>query len=153
MWRPEFGGIVSMRLASAAACAAISFILWFGFVSQAGAEIVVRIDKSDQRMAVMVDGAQQYSWAVSTGRGGGPKSGTYRPQRLERKWFSQKYGLSPMPYAIFFHEGYAIHGTIYVSQLGQPASHGCVRLHPENAAVLYSLVQREGMTATRIEIH
>ena len=72
---------------------------------------------------------------------------------MEKKWFSHReYGMSPMPSAIFFHEGYAIHGTIYVAQLGQRASHGCVRLHPDNAAKLFDLVRGEGMGATSIVI-
>ena len=118
----------------------------------AGAEIIIAIDKSIQRMAVVVDGREQHVWKVSTGTGGGPKSGTYRPQRLEKSWFSRKYGMSPMPHAIFFDEGYAIHGTVYVSRLGNRASHGCVRLHPANAATLFGLVRARGMTSTTIVV-
>lgn len=58
--------------------------------------------------------------------------------------YSRKYHNSPMPYSIFFRGGYAIHGTGAVSQLGRPASHGCIRLAPANAATLYSLVQQQG---------
>jgi hypothetical protein len=123
-----------------------------GNTAQAGAEIVIAIDKSKQRMTVLVDGVEQHVWRVSTGLGGGPPSGTYRPERLERKWFSHKYGMSPMPHSIFFHEGYAIHGTIYVSRLGNKASHGCVRLHPTNAATLFDLVRSQGMNATTIVV-
>ena len=54
------------------------------FAGAAQAEIVVRIDKSAQRMSVSVDGVPKYSFAVSTGTAGGPPSGTFRPQRLER---------------------------------------------------------------------
>ena len=57
-----------------------------------------------------------------------------------------------MPHAIFFHRGYAIHGTMYVSRLGRPASHGCVRLHPSHAAMLFALVRSEGMGRTRIVV-
>ncbi len=136
-----------------AAPAALLLLFGIAFAPLAArADIEVRIDKASQRMAVMVDGSQAHSWAVSTGLGGGPRSGSYRPQRLERKWFSRKYGMSPMPHAIFFHEGYAIHGTIYVSRLGQRASHGCVRLHPDNAATLFGLVQKHGPGNTRIVI-
>jgi hypothetical protein len=118
----------------------------------ASAEIVIAIDKSIQRMNVVVDGKEQYLWKVSTGTLGGPRSGTYRPQRLEKSWFSRKYGMSPMPHAIFFDEGYAIHGTIYVKRLGNRASHGCVRLHPSNAATLFSLVRSRGMASTTIVV-
>jgi len=57
-----------------------------------------------------------------------------------------------MPHSIFFHKGYAIHGTNYISRLGGPASHGCVRLHPANAATLFHLVRRFGMGNTAIVI-
>ncbi|MBX9844981.1 MAG: L,D-transpeptidase [Xanthobacteraceae bacterium] len=118
----------------------------------ARAGIVIAIDKSIQRMTVVVDGKEQYLWKVSTGTLGGPRSGTYRPQRLEKSWFSRKYGMSPMPHSIFFDEGYAIHGTVYVSRLGNRASHGCVRLHPSNAATLFSLVRSRGMGGTTIVV-
>ncbi|MCX7900356.1 MAG: L,D-transpeptidase, partial [Methylocystis sp.] len=48
------------------------------------------------------------------------------------------------PYSIFFRGGYAIHGTYATAQLGTPASHGCVRLSPAHAKMLYEMVQREG---------
>ena len=101
-------------------------------------------------MAVIVDGMNSYSWPVSTGMGGGPRSGTYAPQRMERKWNSRKYNWAPMPYSMFFDERYAIHGTIHVKNLGRRASKGCVRLHPDNAATLFNLVQKRGMKNTRI---
>ena len=119
---------------------------------RAVAEVVITIDKSTQLMSVAVSGFNLYTWAVSTGLGGGPPSGSYTPLRLERYWYSRKYGRSPMPHAIFFHKGYAMHGTNYVSRLGRRASHGCVRLHPANAAQLFALVRSEGVGNTRIVI-
>ena len=108
----------------------------------AHAAVVVTVDKSAQQLSVVVDGAQRYQWPVSTARWGyNTPNGSYRPQRLERKWFSRKYDWSPMPYSIFFNEGYAIHGSYEISRLGRPASHGCIRLHPENAALLFALVK------------
>jgi lipoprotein-anchoring transpeptidase ErfK/SrfK len=101
-------------------------------------------------MSVVVDGTTRHTWLISTGLEGGPPSGAYQPYRLERKWYSRKYHWSPMPHSIFFHEGYAIHGTTYVSRLGKQASHGCVRLHPENAASLFALVREHGRDSTRI---
>src|SRR5262249_23332335 len=34
--------------------------------------------------------------------------------------------------------------------IGAPASHGCVRLEPQNAAKLYALVQQEGVLKTTV---
>jgi lipoprotein-anchoring transpeptidase ErfK/SrfK len=121
--------------------------------SAASASVLVQINKSSQRMTVSVDGRPLYSWAVSTGRRGfGTPSGVFRPQMLARRWYSRKYYNSPMPYSIFYHKGYAIHGTMYLSRLGGPASHGCIRLHPANAATLFGIVQRYGTGSTRIVI-
>ncbi len=120
----------------------------------ARADVVVQIDKSVQRMAVRVDGAARHNWPVSTGRTGyGTPSGVFNPQSMHRRYFSRKYYNSPMPNAIFFYYGFAIHGTNDIARLGGPASHGCVRLHPSHAAALYGLVQRNGAASTRIEIN
>ena len=135
------------------AAAAGGLLLAAIFCTGAAADVVVSIDKSDQRMTVSVDGKVQYVWPISTGRRGfGTPNGRFRPQWLARKYFSRKYYNSPMPHSIFFHEGFAIHGTEYISRLGGPASHGCVRLHPKNAATLYALVQEHGKANTRIVV-
>jgi lipoprotein-anchoring transpeptidase ErfK/SrfK len=121
--------------------------------STASANVLISVDKSTQQMTVYVDGAPRYQFAVSTGRAGyGTPGGTYRPQRLERTWFSKEYYNSPMPYSIFFHRGYAIHGSYEISRLGGPASHGCIRLHPHNAAALFALVKQQGADATTIVV-
>jgi lipoprotein-anchoring transpeptidase ErfK/SrfK len=116
------------------------------------AEVVITVDKATQRMTVMVDGSERYTWAVSTGLAVGPPNGTFRPERLEANWHSHLFGMAPMPHSIFFRGPYAIHGTTAVSRLGQRASHGCVRLHPDNAATLFALVQQQGPANTRVVI-
>src|SRR5215203_394247 len=113
--------------------------------TEASASVTVQISNSAQRMRVYVDGGLTYAWPVSTARRGyRTPPGSYRVQRMERMWYSRKYHMSPMPYSLFFRGGYAIHGTNSIRQLGRPASHGCVRLHPGNAAALYRLVQSRG---------
>jgi lipoprotein-anchoring transpeptidase ErfK/SrfK len=137
------------------ALARAAFAALFLVIAQypAAANLVVHVDKSSQTMSVSVDGHTRYHWAVSTGRHGfGTPSGTFRPKHMARHWYSSRYYNSPMPYSIFFHKGYAIHGTFYLRQLGGPASHGCIRLHPAHAAVLFGLVRREGMGHTRIVV-
>lgn len=123
------------------------------FPTLANAAVTVRVDMTSQTMTVDATTGESYAWKISTGRVGyRTPNGTYRPQRLERFWRSRTYGMAPMPHSIFFHGGYAIHGTDEVRRLGRPASHGCIRLSPGNAAALFGLVQRHSMTATRIVI-
>jgi lipoprotein-anchoring transpeptidase ErfK/SrfK len=119
----------------------------------AQAQIIAKVNLSSQRMQVYVDGAQRFTWPVSTARAGyRTPTGTFRPIALVRYHRSTIYSGSPMPYSIFFLRGYAIHGSYETKYLGRPASHGCIRLHPSNAAALYSLVQRHGAGNTLIEI-
>jgi lipoprotein-anchoring transpeptidase ErfK/SrfK len=131
----------------------LAALLFAAVSTGANAAIVVQIDRAAQRMAVIVDGAPRYNWRVSTARRGYiTPPGTYHPEMLARRWFSRKYYNSPMPHSIFFYGGFAIHGSYEISHLGRPASHGCVRLDPSNAAILFGLVQREGTDATTIVI-
>ena len=120
---------------------------------KADASVYVRVSKGSQQMQVYVNGSLRHVWSVSTARGRYyTPVGTFRPQRLERHWYSRKYNNAPMPYSIFFHKGYAIHGTNETKWLGRPASRGCVRLAPGNAAALFALVRQYGYAKTRIMI-
>jgi hypothetical protein len=128
-------------------------LVWLIGLQSAEAKLDILVDKATQRMLVIQDGYIRYMWPVSTGRDSmATPNGSYAPQRLERNWFSREYYDSPMPFSIFFHGGYAIHGSYAIDRLGGPASHGCVRLHPHHAAILFDLVQQEGPSSTSIEI-
>jgi lipoprotein-anchoring transpeptidase ErfK/SrfK len=115
------------------------------------ASLVARVDVANQTMTVSKYGKIIHVWKVSTARKGyiTPR-GTWRPTRIHRMWYSRKYDNSPMPYSVFYHGGYAIHGTNAVRRLGRPASHGCVRLDTSNAKHFYSLVREFGPGNTRI---
>src|SRR5262245_27459157 len=142
------------RITSTLICFTAVASVLAGSASPVFAKAVISIDKSAQQMSVLVDGVARYHFAVSTGRAGySTPNGSYRPQWLARSWFSKKYYNSPMPHSIFFHGGYAIHGSYEISRLGGPASHGCIRLHPRDATALYALVQRQGLGATTIVVH
>jgi hypothetical protein len=131
------------------AAAAIVFLL----PGSARAELVVSVSKSQQQAAVVVDGEEFYRWPVSTGtRGHETPVGSFRPTRLERHWYSRQYSLTTMPWAMFFHRGYAMHGTMEAYNLGHPASHGCVRLRPDKAAILYSLMRHQGLANTKVVV-
>ena len=129
------------------------FVALLSGPTHARSSLVARIDLSQQRLNLYVNGAHRHSWAVSTARRGyRTPTGSFRPQRLHRRWYSTIYRGSPMPYSVFFHRGYAIHGTNETRHLGRPASHGCIRLHPRNAAVLFGLIRKHGRGNTRIVI-
>ena len=126
---------------------AASLLACAAFYSPADARVVVRISKSRQMMYVYVDGYLEHAWPVSTARGGySTPSGVYSPTGFDPYHRSSTYHNSPMPYSIFFHGGYAIHGSYDIHHLGSPASHGCIRLHPENASELYGIVRSSGGT-------
>jgi lipoprotein-anchoring transpeptidase ErfK/SrfK len=114
--------------------------------------VLVYIDKSNQQMTVSLDNVETYRWPVSTGRAGySTPSGTYTATSMNEVWYSKEYDNAPMPHAIFFmKDGHAIHGTFEVKSLGKPASHGCVRISPQNAAILYGLVQENGLENTKV---
>ena len=46
-----------------------------------------------------------------------------------------------MDHSLFFFRGYALHATTMIRQLGRPASHGCIRLHPRDAETLFDHVK------------
>ena len=117
------------------------------------AKLEARIDVSSQTMTVKKYGRVIHRWKVSTARRGyvTPR-GSWRPTRLHKMWYSRKYDMSPMPYSVFYHRGYAIHGSYETRSLGRPASHGCVRLHPADAQKLFDLVVTVGPENTAITV-
>lgn len=128
-------------------------ILCISNVMAFSATLEIGIDLSSQKMRVIQYGKLSYNWPVSTARRGyKTPTGTFKPIRLERMWYSRKYDYSPMPHSIFFYGGYAIHGTTELKSLGRPASHGCIRLHPDHAKILFNLVRRHGYSASKIRI-
>ena len=116
------------------------------------ATILINIDKTKQQMTVFLDGVESYNWPVSTGKAGySTPSGTFTATSMNEIWYSKEWDNAPMPHAIFFmKDGHAIHGSYEVKNLGKPASHGCVRISPENAATLYALVEKTGLNNTQV---
>jgi L,D-transpeptidase catalytic domain len=128
---------------------------WVLFPGTAHAgSVLVNIDKTNQQMTVSLDGVETYEWPVSTGRAGySTPSGTFTATSMNKIWYSKQWDNAPMPHAIFFiKDGHAIHGSFDLKNLGRPASHGCVRISPKNAATLYALVKENGLENTRVVV-
>jgi hypothetical protein len=113
----------------------------------ADALVRIDIDLSRQRMHVESGSGESYDWPISSGRAGHlTPRGSFRPIALYTMVHSLKYDNAPMPHSIFFLPNYAIHGTNAVGSLGRPASHGCIRLAPGEASLLFDMVRAEGAT-------
>jgi hypothetical protein len=100
-----------------------------------GAEVIISINKTTQRMSVSVVGEERYSWPVSTGMAGyATPAGSFTPSRLKKEHYSKEWDSAPMPHSIFFTDaGHAIHESQAIGRLGTLASHGCIRLAPTKA--------------------
>jgi lipoprotein-anchoring transpeptidase ErfK/SrfK len=116
--------------------------------------VVARVSISTQTMKVYHEGRHLFSWTVSTAKPGKiTPTGVYvGAEALSKHHRSRLYNNAPMPFAIFYDGHYAIHGTDQIGRLGAPASNGCVRLHPDNAAILFQMVKAEGKDNLRVEI-
>lgn len=125
----------------------MSAAIVFGLSTPALAQFDVVISKRHQSMSVYENGELLDVWHVSTARRGYyTPTGTFHPYSYQPMHYSKKFDNAPMPHSIFFNGGYAIHATPHVGNLGRPASHGCVRLSPGNAATLYNMTKGERTT-------
>ncbi|MEK1933417.1 MAG: L,D-transpeptidase [Pararhizobium sp.] len=117
------------------------------------ANLIANVSLSSQTMTVSQNGIVRHRWKVSTARKGYvTPQGSWSAKWLSRNHRSRKYDDAPMPYAVFFNGGYAVHATFDLKRLGRPASHGCIRLHPENAAEFFSLASQYGLKNTKIVV-
>lgn len=125
--------------------------------------LYAEIDKSKQLLYLYILGELEDSFKVSTGKGKKyetPAMSLHPRGPLLIKYTSRKFpggnymGLGNMPYAVFVKGGYAIHGTTpgNFAKLGSKASHGCIRLHPDNAKVFHALVKTVGLEQTWVTI-
>ena len=108
------------------------------------AKVGIRVDLGRQRITIVKNDEPPIVWKISNGRPGYETPiGRFIMQRMDADHLSDEYDQAPMPYAIFFSRGLAIHGTTQPG-LGRPASHGCVRLSVDHARDLYEWVEQYG---------
>lgn len=117
--------------------------------------VYAHVVKAEQKLYLYLNGRLEYTWFVSSGGVGHttPDFDKHPDGRIYDRYTSTKFpggnynGLGNMPYAVFIKDGFAIHGTTQgnFSRLGTPASHGCVRVHPENGKIFNRLVRQFGV--------
>lgn len=125
-------------------------------------KVWAHIQKEKQQLYLYVDGSLVDSFKVSTGdtKHETPKLDLRPSGPMFKKYTSKKYpggnyqGLGNMPYVVFLKGGFAIHGTTTgnITKLGKKASHGCVRLHPDNGKLFFELVKQVGIENTWVTI-
>lgn len=134
---------------------------WSNCVRQS-CNVWIQVVKSTQSAYLFVNGSLINSFKVSTGvpGRGTPNFDKHPNGRVYDTYSSSKFpggdykGLGNMPYAVFIEGGFALHGTPAGnwSKLGKKASHGCVRMHPDNARVFNRLVREYGVSQSWITI-
>ncbi|MBZ0299897.1 MAG: LysM peptidoglycan-binding domain-containing protein [Anaerolineae bacterium] len=103
-----------------------------------GKEIIV--DLSDSRIYAYENGRLVRSVLASTGLPATPTvKGAFK---VQRKYAAQLmsgpgYYLPNVQWIMYFYAGYAIHGTYWHNNFGQPMSHGCVNLPNDEALWFY----------------
>lgn len=129
---------------------------------QDSCNVFARVSKRNQKLYLSVGGTVQNVFDVSTGAAGHttPNMDQHPNGRIYDRYSSNAYpggdynGLGNMPYAVFIKGGFAIHGTPRANwpKLGQPASHGCIRVHPDNGKMFNRLVRANGVANTWITV-
>jgi lipoprotein-anchoring transpeptidase ErfK/SrfK len=101
----------------------------------------IEVDLSDQRLFAWEGKKLVYSFRISTGKRSTPTpvgqfkiNSKYRTNRMR----GPGYDIPNVPYAMYFHQGYAIHGAYWHNRFGTPVSHGCVNLPVKLARKLYN---------------
>jgi lipoprotein-anchoring transpeptidase ErfK/SrfK len=109
-------------------------------VAGASGEHWIDVDLSEQRVYAYAGDTIVNSFVVSTGTWQTPTvTGKFRIWIKLRStdMAGPGYYLPDVPYTLYFHKGYALHGTYWHNNFGTPMSHGCVNLSIPDAAWLY----------------
>jgi lipoprotein-anchoring transpeptidase ErfK/SrfK len=109
--------------------------------------VILAVSLAEQRLTIWEDGVVVGRSMVSTGVAGHETPrGVFTVLQKKRMHRSNIYSNAPMPFmqritwsGVALHQGHVT---------GRPASHGCIRLAPANAAKLFRIVQLEGALIT-----
>lgn len=105
----------------------------------------IEVILSEQRLVAWEGDRMVMTTLVSTGTQDTPTvKGTFRIYRKvdAQRMTGRDYDLPNVPYVMYFKGGYAMHGTYWHDNFGQPMSHGCVNIPTGKAAWLYAWAPR-----------
>ena len=112
----------------------------------------IDVDLSEQRVTAYEGGAAVRSTLVSTGL---PQTPT--PVGQYRIWIKLRYDdmagpgyyIEDVPFVMYFHEGYGLHGVTWHGNFGHPMSHGCVNMPTPEAEWIFSWAE----VGTLVNVH
>ena len=112
----------------------------------------IDIDLSQQLLTAYEDHTPVRTTLVSTGL-----TSTPTPEGQFRIWVKFRYDdmegpgyyLADVPYVMYFHKGYGLHGVFWHANFGHPMSHGCVNLPTPEAEWLFNWAD----VGTLVNIH
>lgn len=101
----------------------------------------IDVDLSEQRVTAYEDSTAVHTTLASTGL---PQTPT--PVGRFRIWIKLRYDdmagadyyIEDVPFVMYFHEGYGLHGVTWHGNFGHPMSHGCVNLPTAEAEWLFN---------------
>jgi len=115
--------------------------------------VIALIRIGDQKLQLYERGRFLSEWDISSARAGKiTPRGSWTAKWLSKNHKSSIYDGAEMPFSVFFDGDYAIHGTPHIHRLGEPASAGCIRLHPDNAKIFFDLTMLYGVENTLVRI-
>ena len=100
----------------------------------------IDVDLTHQRLTAYQGNTPVFEALISTGLPNTPTViGQFRIywKLMATDMTGPGYHLPDVPYTMYFHGGYALHGTYWHNNFGQPMSHGCVNLRTEDAQWLF----------------
>ncbi len=96
----------------------------------------LQVDLSSQRLYAWEGNTPVYAVIVSTGKPSTPTvRGVFAIQSMHRtaRMRGPGYDVPDVPWTMYFHRGYAIHGAYWHHSFGTPVSHGCVNVAVDHA--------------------
>lgn len=106
----------------------------------------IEVDLSDQKLRMKEGQTTAGEFLVSTGKWAPTPKGEWRiwtklrytRMRGGSKALGTFYNLPNVPYTMYYHQGYGIHGAYWHNNFGQTMSHGCVNMKPEEAGIVFN---------------
>ncbi|MFN6518026.1 MAG: L,D-transpeptidase [Nostoc sp. CreGUA01] len=149
-WSPPLAGIPDSTIAKATPVDENSITV--SSISKTSQPRWIEIDLSEQRLRAWEGKKLVHSYRISAGKRSTPTpigrfriNSKYRTHRMR----GRGYNIPDVPYTMYFHRGYAIHGAYWHNRFGTPVSHGCVNLPVKQARSLYNWAS----TGTLVVVH